>query len=141
MNRKYATGEKCTAPCNPPCERQISANGLCRMHYLRQRKGFRIDTPIKGVGNQWKEDHKCCVKGCVRTSSALGYCRAHYTRWRRGLVVDAEPLPPITPSTCSIDGCGRDVMAHGLCEAHYHRMRREKNRREKNEGDVSEGTR
>lgn len=40
----------CQAPCDPPCMRPIDSLGLCRAHWLRRKRGQRLDTPI-GAGH------------------------------------------------------------------------------------------
>lgn len=40
----------CQAPCDPPCMRPVDSLGLCKAHWLRMKRGQRLDTPI-GAGH------------------------------------------------------------------------------------------
>lgn len=37
----------CTAPCKPPCENRVVANGLCNGHRTRAEKNLPIDVPLR----------------------------------------------------------------------------------------------
>lgn len=37
----------CKAPCLPPCDGQVVADGLCNAHRMRRLKGLSISVPIK----------------------------------------------------------------------------------------------
>lgn len=58
----------------PDCEREQSARGLCKSHYMQGYYGRALAT-IKTRGPNRRG---CVIPGCDRKHNAHGYCRTHY---------------------------------------------------------------
>lgn len=65
------------------CARIRWANGLCRFHDDRRRKGRPLDAPYK-----YRPRKTCCTR-CGDAHYAKGLCRFHYDRHRQGIPLDA----------------------------------------------------
>lgn len=67
-------------PCTyGDCTRSRYMHGLCKGHYLRQKRGLPMDTPMKQaqVGD-------CSARDCDRPKFSGNLCYTHYQRRRRG---------------------------------------------------------
>ncbi|GHJ21664.1 HNH endonuclease signature motif containing protein [Streptomyces albus] len=75
------TSNPSTAKCSvEDCGRDVTARGMCNMHYLRERRAKK----------------PCTIEGCGKPSTARGWCSAHNWRWKR----HGDPLslkPPVDP--------------------------------------------
>jgi len=63
------------------CGKFVIGNGLCSLHYHRQREGKKLDDPVR-----YKSKTGLCeIAGCPNNHRARGLCELHYERERRGL--------------------------------------------------------
>lgn len=93
------------------CGRDSRANGMCKLHYERVRKGI----PPTGRPKIIK---RCSVEGCERPFSSKGFCAVHYARWARHGSTE-ERTPPSRERECK--SCARilRIHAHELCGPCY----------------------
>lgn len=80
------TGRTCSVSW---CDRKHHANGLCRSHNERRRKGLDLETPFR----QYERNGVCKVESCSEPRSmSADYCGMHRMRSARtGSVGDAAP--------------------------------------------------
>lgn len=78
------------------CNRDVSARGMCKLHYSRWRRANQPD---------------CRQDNCDKTAHSRGLCYYHYRRMR-----DAERGEP-----CTVKACDRYASMTGLCTGHYSR--------------------
>jgi hypothetical protein len=101
------------------CERVATKKGMCHAHYMRARRGSRLDVPLPPqIGL------RCSAIGCDRLASERDMCHSHARRVRRGASVYGaiHDRRGDWPATCMHDGCSRPSHTRGLCKGHYSRL-------------------
>ena len=74
--------------CNEPHE----AKGKCRLHYVRERKGY--DVPPDVADGRRMIERACIYDGCTEPAATKrGLCTLHYNRW----CIDKDDLGPVGP--------------------------------------------
>jgi hypothetical protein len=79
------------------CDKNVSARGLCKNHYMLAYKRGEFDV-IRRKSQNTNPPEYCQAEGCEKKHYSLGYCNAHYTRLRRhgsphgGGTPQGEPL-------------------------------------------------
>lgn len=76
------------------CERPHCANGLCRFHRDRTRRGISFAAPVRGTSGYRRGETTCSVDGCERLtfSGRTGHCAMHHERYR-----DTGDVGPVAP--------------------------------------------
>lgn len=129
------------------CEKELSALGLCGMHYYRQRKGLPME-PERLVRRP-ADKGTCSVCGAPGHSGGL--CRRHFDQRSKGreftearsvcrgcgaalepnkrgrpreycAACQAPQAAKARKPPCSLKGCSRRSFAGGLCAMHYRRL-------------------
>jgi hypothetical protein len=83
------------------CDRPHRAQGYCRTHYERHRKGLDIETPLR----QYEQGPRICkVEGCDRPRDTHGtYCPMHYSRLaKHGETGDVESTKKVASRTAGL---------------------------------------
>lgn len=91
----------------PGCGRDSRALGLCRAHWMRQRRGYSVTGPIKERRKgSVSPGGPCSVAGCGKSSAAMGLCWAHYRRERMygAEHLSSEPALKAQGGACAICG-------------------------------------
>lgn len=72
----------------PGCARRPKGNGLCPVHWLRQKKGLPLEAPLRR-----KEPNgvtvTCLLADCAKRATSKGMCAGHAEQRRRGILDDA----------------------------------------------------
>lgn len=68
------------------CSRPAYAKGMCNAHYIRNRSGKKLSTPVRAS----KRDGLCCVCGAESgAKGGWGMCHKHYGKTRRDVLKEA----------------------------------------------------
>ena len=68
------------APCSEDgCERPSICWGLCNTHYLRKKRGYKID----GSPREKNNGSVCIVEGCEKEAKSGKMCIRHFRSWSR----------------------------------------------------------
>lgn len=79
MSRRIVGRAKPKAACSVSwCDKSSVAFGLCRMHYIRQRRGIDLNKPKRKSPPR----RSCSVPSCTNDHAARGYCESHYVAWK-----------------------------------------------------------
>ena len=95
--------------CVEDCERQYYARGLCRRHYMRQRRTGTTEPRPKS---------RCSVIGCKEDHAARGFCDYHYDQVTKGYSAEWTLLA----RRCRVSGCERPHKRGGFCQHHARKV-------------------
>lgn len=93
--------------CDRGSDRYPLVNGLCKTHYMQQRRGRGL-API-GSGRATSEVRACSFSGCVRVVSSRGLCTGHYQQHGKG-----QPLTPLRMKRGN--GAVQEMVKRGIVE-------------------------
>lgn len=110
------------------CNRPEYTDGLCSMHYQRQRKYGRLHLIVQRLP-AFCEAPGCMAKPRAR-HSGRALCNRHGLRWHKYGSLDLPPKEGRKQiPQCSVDGCANLARSgvNRYCEMHYYRIRRNGN--------------
>ena len=103
------------------CNKPARANGLCVMHYYRQKRHGAVG----GAAAEKRPRNPgvtCSITDCENKSQARGMCPKHY-QWDRAVRNGSKQ--------CRRPGCTLLAVLNGLCKPHYDRRRRQDEEQER----------
>ncbi|MEU5863520.1 HNH endonuclease [Nonomuraea sp. NPDC047529] len=104
------------------CDRTYLADGLCIMHYKRDRKGHDLYAPPRSSG----KGDGCALQECGQPYHAGGYCGMHYQRYvRTGDPFGFMPGHREPRIECEVAECSKPHFGLGYCIGHYKRLKRD----------------
>jgi hypothetical protein len=98
------------------CPKETCAKGLCKAHYMQQKRGKPLVTlqkSTKGI---------CSFENCDKVIQSRGLCQGHYRQWYDGKSL--SPLRSQLRGKCSFIDCDQSHSAKGLCGVHYAQLHR-----------------
>ena len=99
------------------CDRKVNSRGYCRAHYLRFKRGHKMDTPIKELS----KTGRCTIENCDKKNHSGGLCATHHYRKKNNIPMD-RPLKGTT-RLCTVIDCTRTHHSKGYCAAHWKRYK------------------